>query len=87
MYHVSAYYLAKFMSELLLKFWTPLVYATIVYWMTRLNPVCPDPWRICLAMCLAKGKTGVFLVFGGFPLVLFLELSGAMHGICCMVWP
>jgi len=37
-YHVSAYYIAKFMAELALKLWSPILFAVIIYWMARLNP-------------------------------------------------
>jgi ABC-type multidrug transport system ATPase subunit/ABC-type multidrug transport system permease subunit len=38
MYRVSPYYIAKLVAELLLKFWSPLLYGTIIYWMAGLNP-------------------------------------------------
>ena len=54
-------------------------------------------WRICLAICLANGKQVVFFSFVSPPVFCFspgwcvflcvFELFGAIHGMCCMVWP
>lgn len=63
MYHLSAYYMAKLVSEIPLMLFTPSLYHIITYWIVGLNGADGffGTWFVLILTCFVGQSLGLFL--------------------------